>query len=150
MSTQISTESSSLNNSGSHSNNSTATINNFGIKGLSNDTTASSSAPSGTTPVKSSHAGPKKKWLGQAAVTETKVHQNSLNGISQNPIFNRKRRNRVEDFKRMIEEIPKLPDMSDFEALRPFTDNNLISEDVRKLTHGKTNKGPSVENSDRA
>lgn len=140
MSTQISTESSSLNNSGSHSNNSTATINNFGIKGLSNDTTASSSAPSGTTPVKSSHAGPKKKWLGQAAVTETKVHQNSLNGISQNPIFNRKRRNRVEDFKRMIEEIPKLPDMSDFEALRPFTDNNLISEDVRKLTHEPNEK----------
>lgn len=118
------------------------------IKTLSSEhnttTTTSISALSGGTPVKSSHAGPKKKWLGQAAVinTETKVQNNGIGQVPSqlNPLFNRKRRNRVDDFKRMIEEIPKLPDMSDFEALRPFTDNNLISEDVRKLTHEPNEK----------
>lgn len=48
-----------------------------------------------------------------------------------------KRPTRAEEFKRVIDEIPKLPEYPDFEALRPLTDNNLISDDVRKLTNGK-------------
>lgn len=48
-----------------------------------------------------------------------------------------KRPTRAEEFKRVIDEIPKLPEYADFEALRPLTDNNLISDDVRKLTNGK-------------
>ena len=51
-----------------------------------------------------------------------------------------KRPTRAEEFKRVIDEIPKLPEYPDFEALRPLTDNNLISDDVRKLTNGKIKK----------
>jgi len=67
----------------------------------------------------------------------------TTNGLSANSIFNRiQKRHRVDDFKRLIEERPKLPEfeMSDFEALRPFIDNNLISEEVRKLTHEPNEK----------
>ena len=95
------------------------------------------------------HAAPlKKRWRvtpskGTTIPPEGEYQKQTTNGLSANSIFNRiQKRHRVDDFKRLIEERPKLPEfeMSDFEALRPFIDNNLISEEVRKLTHGKKYK----------
>ena len=108
-----------------------------GYKINAENASSSANLPPGGASANPSHAGPKKKWL-----QKEQVQTGNLNGLSQSqPLFRVKpRRNRADDFKRMIEEIPKLPDMSDFEALRPFTDNNLISEDVRKLTHGKLSR----------
>lgn len=94
------------------------------------------------------HAAPlKKRWRVTPSKgtipTEGEYQKQTTNGLSANSIFNRiQKRHRVDDFRRLIEERPKLPEfeMSDFEALRPFIDNNLISEDVRKLTHEPNEK----------
>jgi len=95
------------------------------------------------------HAAPlKKRWRATPlkGTTEGDQHgsqKQTTNGLSANSIFNRiQKRHRVDDFKRLIDERPKLPEfeMSDFEALRPFIDNNLISEEVRKLTHEPNEK----------
>lgn len=94
------------------------------------------------------HAAPlKKRWRATPSKgpisTEGEYQKQTTNGLSANSIFNRiQKPHRVADFKRLIEERPKLPEfeISDFEALRPFIDNNLISEEVRKLTHEPNEK----------
>ena len=99
------------------------------------------------------HAAPlKKRWRvtpskGPISTEGEYQKQTTQNGLSANSIFNRiQKPHRVADFKRLIEERPKLPEfeISDFEALRPFIDNNLISEEVRKLTHGKNTKAECI------
>ena len=50
-------------------------------------------------------------------------------------VFKRKR-NRVEEFERQVPKLPNLPDLSDFEALRPCADRNLIASEVRNLVEG--------------
>lgn len=105
-----------------------------GFRGTGPDTPSNGSS--------SAHAPLKKRWRGTPS-KGTIEGTEKTNGLSANSIFNRiQKRHRVDDFKRLIEERPKLPEfeMSDFEALRPFIDNNLISEEVRKLTHEPNEK----------
>merc|ERR1712227_948549 len=44
-----------------------------------------------------------------------------------------RKRQRVEEFKSQIVELPQLPELSHFEALRPCADPNLIAPDVKNL-----------------
>lgn len=47
-----------------------------------------------------------------------------------------RKRQRVEEFKSQIVELPQLPELSHFEALRPCADPNLIAPDVKNLLQG--------------
>ena len=100
--------------------------------------------PSVTIPSTNNLRPPKKRHLpptvNNPPLTNPNADQhNRLNGDQQQQpgVFKPARLTRAEEFKRVIDEIPKLPECPDFEALRPLKDNNLISEDVRKLTNGK-------------
>ena len=100
--------------------------------------------PSVTIPSTNNLRPPKKRHLPPTVNNPPQQPQipdqhNRLNGDQQQlpGVFKPARLTRAEEFKRVIDEIPKLPECPDFEALRPLKDNNLISEDVRKLTNGK-------------
>ena len=98
------------------------------------------SEPSVTIPSTNNLRPPKKRHLPPQVnppLTGPNNPDNRLNGDQQPGVFKPARLTRAEEFKRVIDEIPKLPECPDFEALRPLKDNNLISEDVRKLTNGK-------------
>ena len=77
-------------------------------------------------------------------LSQSSIESNNGYQLHHHPIV--KRPTRAEEFKRVIDEIPKLPEYPDFEALRPLTDNNLISDDVRKLTNGKRKKLKNILN----
>ena len=89
---------------------------------------------------------PKKKWRefvdGKRATPQKPTPEPPQNGPNTTSILDsrtalyKRKRSRIDEFKRAVPELPKLPDISDFEALRPCADANLISTEVRNLLQG--------------
>jgi hypothetical protein len=102
------------------------------------------SAPDCNLKIEKTPKNPKKYWIQEnqsKTQTPTGNHQNNEahNGVSIADTYAHKykrKRSRVDEFKRAVPELPKLPDISDFETLRPFADPSLISHEVRNLTQG--------------
>ena len=106
------------------------------------DTTSTIPPTSSTVP-----KNPKKMWIGKNSECETNAKLHSTNNEVPNgpstsisdsyaQLYKRKR-SRIDEFKRAVPELPKLPDISDFEALRPCADPNLIAPEVRNLIQGR-------------